>query len=169
MRAARAALASAQCRIRYEFFTFVTSPHFANPALAPSHAASPMSTFANLRDWCCERGAEWSPTLEVRDGERGRGVFATAPIKEGELLLRLPASLIIQPSGPIAKLVANGECSKLLGLALTHMHESRVAERRAPYFADLASQPPPNVPLRWKEVRPERTVLAAGKAGLWMG
>ena len=105
----------------------------------------------------------------MRDGERGRGVFATAPIKEGELLLRLPASLIIQPSGPIAKLVANGECSKLLGLALTHMHESRVAEPRAPYFADLASQPPPNVPLRWKEVRPERTVLAAGKAGLWMG
>ena len=60
-------------------------------ALAQSRAASPMSTFANLRDWCCERGAEWSPTLEVRDGERGRGVFATAPIKEGELLLRLPA------------------------------------------------------------------------------
>ena len=126
------------------------------------HRASPMSTFANLRDWCCERGAEWSPTLEVRDGERGRGVFATAPIKEGELLLRLPASLIIQPSGPIAKLVANGECSKLLGLALTHMHESRVAEPRAPYFADLASQPPPNVPLRWKEVRPERTSSGEG-------
>ena len=120
-----------------------------------------MSTSTNLRDWCCERGAEWSPTLDVRTGERGRGVFATAPIKEGELLLRLPSSLTIQPSGPIAKLVANGECSKLLGLALTHMHESRVAEPRAPYFADLASQPPPNVPLRWKEVRPERTVLAA--------
>ena len=147
----------------------VTSPHFANPALAPSHAASPMSTFANLRDWCCERGAEWSPTLEVRDGERGRGVFATAPIKEGELLLRLPASLIIQPSGPIAKLVANGECSKLLGLALTHMHESRVAEPRAPYFADLASQPPPNVPLRWREARTERMhrarITSSGEGG----
>ena len=118
--------------------------------------------FASLRDWCCERGAEWSPTLEVRDGERGRGVFASAPIEEGELLLRLPASLIIQPSGPMAQLVASGECSKLLGLALTHMHESRVTEPRAPYFADLASQPPPNVPLRWKEVSCQ-CVPVAGK------
>ena len=113
---------------------------------------SPRAMFASLREWCCERGAEWSSTLEVRDGEHGRGVFATASIKEGELLLRLPASLIIQPSGPMASRVASGECSKLLGLALTHMHESRVAEPRAPYFSDLASQPPPNVPLRWKDV-----------------
>ena len=165
-------LAVLQTFSRVIYYTAVYLPH-SSPTrrfcMQAIHRASPMSTFANLRDWCCERGAEWSPTLEVRDGERGRGVFATAPIKEGELLLRLPASLIIQPSGPIAKLVANGECSKLLGLALTHMHESRVAEPRAPYFADLASQPPPNVPLRWKEVRPERTVLAAGKAGVWMG
>ena len=131
------------------------SPHgkFACAAVLASADVPPESwMFTTLRDWCCERGAEWNTALEARDGERGRGVFAMAPIKEGELLLRLPASLIIQPTGPMAQLVASGECSKLLGLTLAHMHESRVAEPRSPYFADLAAQPPPNMPLRWKEV-----------------
>ena len=70
--------------------------------------------FANLRDWCCERGAEWNSALEVRDGSRGRGVFTTEAIAAGDLLLRLPPSLIISPSGRIAELVERGECSKLL-------------------------------------------------------
>ena len=50
-----------------------------------------------LLEWACERGARFSDKLEVRDGERGRGVFATHDIEVGEELLHLPASLAVRP------------------------------------------------------------------------
>ena len=104
---------------------------------------------AHLISWARQRGAEWSSSLDVKDGARGRGVFANRPIRPGDLLLRLPTSLAVRPSGRLADLVAQGECSNLLALVLTVMHELFVRAPRLPFFHLLATSPPPGCPLLW--------------------
>ena len=58
----------------------------------------------SLLEWARKQGAHWSSNLEVREGERGRGVFASVDISQGDLLLRLPICLAIKSTG----------CSELL-------------------------------------------------------
>jgi hypothetical protein len=107
-------------------------------------------TVAALLHWATQRGAHFSPSLAVRDGDAGRGVFCVAAVRSGDLLLRLPDSMAVRPlGGPIAALVAHGECSQLLGLVLTLVHELFVAAPRKPFFALLAATPLPRVPCLW--------------------
>ena len=51
-----------------------------------------------LVSWARANGGVWHDALTLRDGPRGRGVFASAPITRYQLLLRLPTSLAIHPS-----------------------------------------------------------------------
>jgi len=51
----------------------------------------------------------------------------------------------------LKELCEGGECSSVLALALTVLHELHVASPRTPYFEDLAAAPPPGVPLLWPE------------------
>ena len=106
--------------------------------------------------WAEGLGAHWHAALEIRDGPRGRGVFATAPIEPGETLLRCPAELVFKPTGKLAELCASGECSRTLALALMVLHELHVASPRKPYFELLAATPPPDLPLLWEEADLER-------------
>jgi len=117
----------------------------------------------SLIEWARAGGAKWSASLEVRsDGSRGRGVFATAPIQKGDLLLRLPMSMAVRPCGRLKDMVAKGSCSPLLALALTVVHELNVrSPQTSGYFADLASAPPPDIPALWEAGREERGYVCA--------
>lgn len=109
------------------------------------------SSSTPLIEWARARGAKWSTHLEVRDGSRGRGVFAKAPIKNGELLLRLPMALAVRPSPQLMDLVSSRKCSSLVALALTVLHELKVQNPRLPFFEDLATNPLPTIPSLWDE------------------
>ena len=100
-----------------------------------------------LLAWARERGARWSDKLEIRNGARGRGVFTKTPIPVGELLLSLPATLAVRPVGKLADMVQLGQCSSLLALALTVLHELHVASPRSEFFEDLACMSLPSIPL----------------------
>jgi hypothetical protein len=69
-------------------------------------------------------GAELHEAVVVKEGQRGRGLFAAAPIANGALLLSVPLSHAVVPAGPLADLVPT-RCSRLLALALTVLHEIR--------------------------------------------
>ena len=97
-------------------------------------------------------GAIIHPSLHVRDGaDRGRGIFATAAIECGAVLLHVPQSLAVAPEPPLADLVASGRCSRLLALALTVLHELHVREPKAPFFDLLAASPLPATPSLWAD------------------
>ena len=120
-------------------------------------AQAQSSSWSAVLEWARGLGAQWHAALEVRDGPRGRGVFATAPIEPGETLLRCPPELVLKPAaGRLAEMCARGECSRTLALALTVLHELHVASPRAPFFELLAATPPPDVPLLWEEADLER-------------
>ena len=55
------------------------------------------SATLRLVDWLANRGAHVHPELELfgEHPSRGRGVFALAPIRKGELLLRVPRSAVV--------------------------------------------------------------------------
>lgn len=106
-----------------------------------------MDSVDALLAWGRSSGVHWEVTLEVRDGRRGRGVFASAPIERGTLLLRLPLELAVHPPPPVINL----GCSNLLALALTVVHEIHVAQPRKPFFSLLAATPTPALPLLWTE------------------
>eukprot|EP01044_Picomonas_judraskeda_P011348 COSAG03_NODE_1536_length_3911_cov_2.531742_4_plen_481_part_00 len=113
---------------------------------------------AGLLRWASLGGAHFSPSIAVRDGDVGRGVYCMAAVRTGDLLLRLPDSLAVRPSGAIAALVAGGECSPLLGLVLTLVHELFVAAPRKPFFELLAATFLPGLPCLWSAA--ERLHLA---------
>ena len=102
-----------------------------------------------LIESCAQRGARWSALLEVREGPRGRGVFAKQAIAHNDLLLRLPLSMMIHPPDKLAEMVASGECSKILALALTVVHGLHVSSPRTKFFDLLAASPPPDLPMLW--------------------
>ena len=108
-------------------------------------------TFAEVLGWARKQGAEWSDALELRDGARGRGVFASRRISRGELILRLPTAIAVRPASAFADLVRSGECSAMLALVLTAMHEIHVVQPPTPFFAFLAATPPPLVPMLWDD------------------
>ena len=124
-----------------------------------------------LIEWACAGGAVWNPSLELRDGSHGRGVFTTAPIQKGDLLLRLPVSFQVRPAGRLQEMVAKRECSSLMALTLTVMHELNVRSPRLPFFEDLSTMPLPELPSLWSEedldVLPG-TSLSGGKTPLQM-
>ncbi|GMI30547.1 hypothetical protein TeGR_g5452, partial [Tetraparma gracilis] len=101
--------------------------------------------------WASAEGASWSPSLQVKTGSRGRGVFATAPIKEGDLLLSLPGSLAIRPPAALSELVKTNGVSALLALILTVQHNLFVSESPSPYFQDLSSSDTPPLPSSWTD------------------
>lgn len=107
---------------------------------------------STLLAWARNSGLESSPSLEIRSGTKcGRGIFTTAPVKQGDLLLRLPFALVVRPAARLIELCKRGECSTVMALALTVLHELRVASPRTPYFEDLSAAAPPLVPLLWAE------------------
>ena len=53
---------------------------------------------AQLVDWVVRKGGFFSPSIAIHAGKLGRGIFATAPIKEGEEIVKVPVSLIIADS-----------------------------------------------------------------------
>ena len=104
---------------------------------------------AALLRWATRNGAYFSPSIAVRDGDSGRGIYCVAAVRSGDLLLRLPDSLAVRSGGVIAGLVASGECSRLLGLVLTLVHELFVAAPRKPFFDLLAATTLPGIPCLW--------------------
>lgn len=78
------------------------------------------STDQGLVDWVRQHGGFFSPKLEVRDGTRGRGVFAAQPVHQGEPLMRIPSQLILQGADAspcsvvtaLSKELQRGECSR---------------------------------------------------------
>jgi hypothetical protein len=70
-------------------------------------------------EWVRRHGGAFDARLEVREGPRGRGVFARAPIAAGETIVDVPISLVIrandgEPCATIAALraeLAAGTCS----------------------------------------------------------
>ena len=99
--------------------------------------------------WARSNGAQLHSSLAVRHGTRGRGIFATDPIIKSSLLVRIPTALKVAPTGRLAELVASKEISHLLALALTALHGLHVETPQSPFYADLASQPPPRLPFFW--------------------
>jgi len=93
-------------------------------------------------------GAELHEAVVVKEGQRGRGLFAAAPIANGALLLSVPLSHAVVPAGPLADLVPT-RCSRLLALALTVLHEIHVKSPRDPFFEMLAASPFPATPSLW--------------------
>ena len=93
-------------------------------------------------------GAELHEKVVVKEGQRGRGLFAAAPIAKGALLLSVPLSHAVVPAGPLADLVPT-RCSRLLALALTVLHEIHVKSPRDPFFEMLAASPLPPTPSLW--------------------
>ena len=93
-------------------------------------------------------GAELHEAVVVKEGQRGRGLFAAAPIANGALLLSVPLSHAVVPAGPLADLVPT-RCSRLLALALTVLHEIHVKSPRDPFFEMLAASPLPATPSLW--------------------
>ncbi|KOO24456.1 hypothetical protein Ctob_003206, partial [Chrysochromulina tobinii] len=93
-------------------------------------------------------GAELHEAVVVKEGQRGRGLFAAAPIANGALLLSVPLSHAVVPAGPLADLVPT-RCSRLLALALTVLHEIHVKSPRDPFFEMLAVSPLPATPSLW--------------------
>ena len=97
-------------------------------------------------------------SLAVDTGKRGRGVFATAAIKKGETLIRIPASLKIEPTGKLAELVESKEISHLLALVLTFRHDWLYAHPTPPFYSDLFNQSAPRLPFFWPVDELERLV-----------
>ena len=112
-----------------------------------------MSTqYTSLLAWATARGAVWSTALEVRDtGPRGRGVFsAGAGLKKGDVILRLPLSLAVRPSGHLRELCAENKITNVMALALIIVHELFAdPSSRDPFFELLAASASPAVPLLW--------------------
>ena len=112
-----------------------------------------MSThYTSLLAWATARGAVWSSALEVRDtGPRGRGVFsAGAGLKKGDVILRLPLSLAVRPSGHLRELCAENKITNVMALALILVHELFAdPSSRDPFFELLAASASPAVPLLW--------------------
>ena len=98
-----------------------------------------------------EAGVLLHADLVVRDGKRGRGIFAKSPIPSGEVLVRVPISFAVTPAAVFDELIAAGRCSRLLALALTVLHGLHVAEPQPPYFRMLAASPLPAAPLLWDD------------------
>lgn len=73
----------------------------------------------DIVDWVTSKGGFFSPSLTIREGKLGRGVFATAPIKNGDALIGVPVELVIgrkvkHPCVAVEALraeLALGECS----------------------------------------------------------
>ena len=58
----------------------------------------------------------------------------------------MPDALTVRPTERL-----KGQCSNLLALALTVVHELHVARPRSPYFEFLKATPLPSLPLLWEE------------------
>ena len=112
-------------------------------------AATPAAqAVSNLLAHARAAGAELHEKVVVKEGQRGRGLFAAAPIAKGALLLSVPLSHAVVPAGPLADLVPT-RCSRLLALALTVLHEIHVKSPRDPFFEMLAASPLPATPSLW--------------------
>ena len=92
-------------------------------------------------------------SLAIRDGERGRGVFATVAIAKGTPLITIPSALAVRPLDAMAQRIASGECSRLLALVLTVVHGIHFRCEENPFFALLQTSPPPDCPLLWEEAQ----------------
>jgi hypothetical protein len=100
---------------------------------------------SRLADFLRSRGAVVHESLELFGGARGgeRGVYAVDPIKEGTLLLRLPASAVVRAceNGPECDWMPSSAraTSPMLRTALFLMREVALGQRSewAPYLSRL--------------------------------
>lgn len=100
----------------------VSIPLAATEEACPARAAGAAWTKGgsdDIIDWVTSAGGFFSPSLTIREGKLGRGVFATEPIKSGEAIIGVPVELIIgrnvrHPCVAVEALraeLALGECS----------------------------------------------------------
>ncbi|KAL1499083.1 hypothetical protein AB1Y20_013597 [Prymnesium parvum] len=95
-------------------------------------------------EWAIAHDAHLLPSLEVRDGPRGRGLFARSAIRAGVRLCRVPDALRLDPPPSLAS-----SCGSLLALSIRLLHETHVASPPSPYASLLAASTPPRLPLLW--------------------
>ena len=89
------------------------------------------------------------PCWKCAKGLAAAASFAKQAIAHNDLLLRLPLSMMIHPPDKLAEMVASGETSKILALALTVVHGLHVSSPRTKFFDLLAASPPPDLPMLW--------------------
>lgn len=72
------------------------------PPLHVQHAASEMQRLSALLEWVQSHGGWLNPSLELRDGQFGAGVFAVQPVRNGEALVKTPQGLTISGDSVLA-------------------------------------------------------------------
>ncbi|CAJ1418654.1 unnamed protein product [Effrenium voratum] len=114
-----------------------------------------------LLSWGLENGAFVHEGIDLfAQSPRGRGIVATADLKSGEVLLRIPGGLSIQsspeqmPDSAVADFFRRSDAmSNALRLSLTLLHELHVqgtASRWWPYLSFLSTVEV-DLPMTWPQ------------------
>ncbi|ANB15957.1 Rkm3p [Sugiyamaella lignohabitans] len=110
--------------------------------------------YANLIEWMVENKIELSSLIKIDESPLGGvGVFSTADIAEGDVVLRVPKDCVLSPvTCGIANLLDEHELDGMIGLTIAYMFEKSQGEK-SPWFGFLKTIRPPDhdLPRFWPE------------------